>query len=260
MKLGFKAIVLMSALALPVLFGAAASARADDSHGGMVQFPNVPSGKGMLSGYLATPVKQGRYAALVVAPEWWGLTDWVKEQTGKLAAEGYVVLAVDFYGGKVASDATEAGDLSGALTQDAAITDLQAGLQYLLARQDVDRGHMAALGWGMGAGYVLRLATRESLLAAVVVNYGPLPTDPNDVQFIVSPLLGNFGAEDRGVTPADVKTFEKVLKSLGRRVDLKIYDGAGNAFENPASGSAYRPEAAADAWSRTIGFLNKTMK
>jgi carboxymethylenebutenolidase len=97
-------------------------------------------------------------------------------------------------------------------------------------------------------------------MSACIVNYGPLPTDPNDVQVIYSPVLGNFGADDHGVTPVDVRAFEKVLKNMQHRVDIKIYDGAGHAFENPASGSAYRPEAAADAWMRTIDFLNKTMK
>src|SRR5580698_1398364 len=127
MKPGLKALTAICALAASIFLGAGAVVRADDSHGEMVQFPNVQNRKGMVSGYLATPAKPGRYGGIVVAPEWWGLTDWVKEQTGKLAAEGYVVLAVDFYDGKVASDATEAGELSGALAQDVAIADLQAG-------------------------------------------------------------------------------------------------------------------------------------
>jgi carboxymethylenebutenolidase len=260
MKLEIKTIAAICALAFSVLLGATVPAHADDSHTEMVQFPKFDGAKGTVSGFLATPAKAGRYGAIVVASEWWGLTDWIKEQTRKLAAEGYVVLAVDFYDGKVTSDATEAGELSGALTQETAITDLQAALQYLLTRQDVNRSYVGAVGWGMGAGYILRMAMRESRLAALVVNYGPLPTDPNDVQVIVTPLLGNFGAQDHGVTAADARAFEKLLKSMKRQVDIKIYDGAGHAFENPASGSAYDPEAAADAWSRTIAFLGKTMK
>src|SRR5277367_525178 len=111
MKLEMKTIAAICALVFSVLLGAAVPARADDSHVEMVQFPKIAGAKGTLSGFLATPAKAGRYGAIVVAPEWWGLTDWVKEQTRKLAAEGYVVLAVDFYDGKVTSDATEASDL-----------------------------------------------------------------------------------------------------------------------------------------------------
>jgi carboxymethylenebutenolidase len=92
------------------------------------------------------------------------------------------------------------------------------------------------------------------------VNYGALPTDPNDIQQIFAPVLGNFGAEDRGITPQDVHEFEKTMQTMRRRIDLKIYDGAGHAFENPTNVNGYRPEAAADAWSRTVNFLSKTMK
>ena len=56
--------------------------------------------RGPLSGFLATPDKPGRYPALVVIHEWWGLTDWVKEETQKLAEQGYVALAVDFIAGR----------------------------------------------------------------------------------------------------------------------------------------------------------------
>ena len=252
----FAAMGVLVLLTLALLLGAA-PARAQGPHTETVQFPN---GKGTTSGFVAVPVKTGRYAAIIVAPEWFGLTDWVKEQTEKLAGEGYIVLAVDMYGGKVASDATQAGELSGALSQDTAVGDLKAAYDYLAARQDVDRGHIAAIGWGMGAGYVLRLAMRVPQLAACIVSYAPLPTDPNDVQVIYAPVLGSFGAEDHGVTPADVNAFEKTLKNLQRRVEIKIYPGAGHGFENPASGAGYNADATADVWTRTIAFLNKTMK
>ena len=50
------------------------------------------------------------------------------------------------------------------------------------------------------------------------------------------------------------------MKTAGKFADLKIYDGAGHAFENPANTQGYRPEAAADAWTRTINFLAKALK
>jgi len=92
------------------------------------------------------------------------------------------------------------------------------------------------------------------------VNYGALPTDPNDIQLIFAPVLGNFGADDRGITPNDVRAFEKTMQTMRRRIDVKIYEGAGHGFENSTNANAYRPEAAADAWTRTVAFLGKTMK
>lgn len=218
-----------------------------------------PSGKETVSGFLATPEKPGRYPGVIVIHEWWGLNDWVKEQAKKIADQGYVALAVDLYRGKTATDPNEAHELMRGLPQDRAVSDMQAAFAYLGTRKDVS-DRIGSVGWCMGGGYSLQLAIHQPHLAACVVNYGALPTDPNDIQQIIAPVLGNFGAEDRGITPADVHAFEKSLKTLGRRVDLKIYDGAGHAFENPNNQTGYRPEAAADAWARTITFLNKTLK
>jgi carboxymethylenebutenolidase len=92
------------------------------------------------------------------------------------------------------------------------------------------------------------------------VNYGALPTDPNDIQQIGAPVLGNFGGQDHGITPADVKAFQKSLTALGRYVDIKIYDDAGHAFENPNNQTGYKPADAADAWARTIAFLKKALR
>lgn len=221
---------------------------------------HFPSGKETVGGFLAAPEKPGRYPGLIVIHDWWGLTDWVKEQTQRLADQGFVALAVDLYGGKVATNATEASELSGALEHDRSVLSLMAGIVYLAGRNDVQRDRIGVVGWAMGAGYALQLAMHVPTLGACVVNYGVLPTDPNDLQNIGAPVLGNFGADDHGVTPADVQAFEKTMKTLSRRVDLKVYDGAGHSFENPNNRDDYRPEAAQDAWSRTVTFLNKSLK
>jgi carboxymethylenebutenolidase len=220
---------------------------------------HFPSGTDTISGFLAVPDKPGQYPGLVVIHEWWGLNDWVKEQTVKLAAQGYVALAVDLYRGKVATDPAEAHELMRGLPQDRAIKDLQAGFVYLAMRKDVEPGRIGSIGWCMGGGLSLQLAIHTPRLAACVVNYGSLPTDPNDIQQIFAPVLGNFGADDHGITPADVNAFEKTMKGLNRRIDVKIYDGAGHAFENPNNTTGYRPEAAADAWARTLAFLHKAL-
>ena len=239
------------------LISATVIARADPPKTETVTFP---SGKDTISGFLAIPDKPGPRPALIVIHEWWGLNDWVKEETEKLADQGYVALAVDLYRGKVAADPSEAHELMRGMPQDRAIRDLEAAYLYLAARKDVKPDRIGSIGWCMGGGLSLQLAIHVQRLAACVVNYGSLPTDPNDIQQIITPVLGNFGAEDRGITPADVAAFEKTMKAMNRRVDFKIYDGAGHAFENPNNTTGYRPEAAADAWARTLAFLHKAME
>jgi carboxymethylenebutenolidase len=223
------------------------------------QSVEFPSGKEQASGFLVVPDKPGQYPGLIVVHEWWGLNDWVKEQSEKLAEQGYVVLAVDLYRGKTAADPSEAHELMRGLPQDRAIRDMQAAYDYLAARKDVKPGRIASIGWCMGGGLALQLAIHQPRLAAVVVNYGALPTDPNDIQQIGAAVLGNFGADDKGITPADVQAFEKTMKGLNRRIDVKVYPGAGHAFENPNNTSGYRPEAAADAWKRTLAFLHSVL-
>jgi len=195
-----------------------------------------------------------------VIHEWWGLNDWVKEQAEKLAGQGYVALAVDLYRGKVATDAAQAHELMRGLPQDRGIKDLQAAMTYLATRKDVKPDRLGAIGWCMGGGFSIQLAVHDPRLRACVVNYGALPTDPNDLQQIGAAVLGNFGADDRGITVADVEAFKKAMTNAQRAFEVKIYPGAGHGFENPNNKDGYRPEAAADAWTRTINFFKSILK
>src|ERR1700684_3685084 len=137
---------IISAVFLVGLLTAILAAHAADPKTEMVKFP---SGKDTIEGYLAVPEKPGRYPAVIVIHEWWGLNDWVKEQTQKIAELGYVALAVDLYRGKTATDPNDAHELMRGLPQDRAVRDLQAGFDYLSARKDVN-GRIASIGWCMG--------------------------------------------------------------------------------------------------------------
>src|SRR5207245_5542455 len=97
--------------------------------------------------------------------------------------------------------------------------------------------------------------------AAVVAYYGAPPTDAAAIAAIKAPVLGNFGAEDKGPSPDQVAAFEAALKKAGKIIDAKIYEGAGHAFanvNNPWGG--YREAAARDAWARTTAFFAKHLK
>jgi carboxymethylenebutenolidase len=87
-----------------------------------------------------------------------------------------------------------------------------------------------------------------------------LATDPDALKKINANVLGIFGGQDRGITPDDVHKFEQQLKQLGKKVEIKIYDDAGHAFENPNNKDGYRAADATDAWKRTVGFLAMTLK
>ena len=249
-------VVFLPLLALGILaFGLALRAGAPKT-----ETVTYKSGDDTVSGYLALPDGAGKHPAIIVIHEWWGLNDWVKEQAQKYAAQGYVALAVDLYRGKVATNQDEAHILMRGLPDDRGMRDLEAAYAYLSSRPDVNAGKIGSIGWCMGGSWSIKLAVDQPKLAACVVNYGWLPSEPPLVAKIKAPVQGNFGADDQGIPPKDVKAFEAAMKGDGKIVDIKIYDGAGHAFQNPNNKQGYRPEATADASHRISGFFQKYLR
>lgn len=221
---------------------------------------SYPSGDETVKGILYTPAGKGPFPAIVVIHEWWGLNDWVKEQADKLADEGYAALAIDLYRGKVADNPASAHEIMRGVPEDRALRDLHAAVAFLQSQPNVKKDRVASIGWCMGGGYSLAVALQEPTLAATVINYGRLATDPTAIAKIHAAILGNFGGQDQGIPPDDVRKFQAALKQAGKSVDIKIYDDAGHAFENPNNKNGYRAQDAADAWQRTVNFLASTLK
>jgi len=218
------------------------------------------SGSETVQGILYTPAGKGPFPALIVIHEWWGLNDWVKEQASKLSDQGYVALALDLYRGKVATTPDMAHEIMRGVPEDRAKRDLHAAFEYLASQPQVKKDRIGAIGWCMGGGYSLDVALQEPTLAADVINYGHLATDPEALKKINAPILGLFGAQDHGIPPPDVRKFGEVLNQMGKKIEIKIYDDAGHAFENPNNKEGYREADAADAWKRTVEFLATTLK
>lgn len=249
MPVGFLGFVLLVAAAASV---PAATA----SEGVMVRYR---SGEETVEGYLVRPAGPGPFPGVVVIHEWWGLNEQTKSEARKLAAEGYVALAIDLYRGRATTDAGEAHELMRGLPEDRARRDLLAAFDYLAGRADVRGDRIGSIGWCMGGGYSLVLALAQPRLAASVIYYGRLVTDESALGRIRAPLLGLFGEEDRGIPPRSVHSFEKALRRLGKSVEVHIYPDAGHAFANSTRPS-YRAAAARDAWEKTRNFLSRHLK
>jgi carboxymethylenebutenolidase len=218
------------------------------------------SGDDTVKGILYTPTGRGPFPAIVAIHEYWGLNDWVKEQASKLSDQGYVTLAVDLYRGQVADNPDTAHQLMRALAPDRAARDLHAAFEFLESQPNVRKDRIGTIGWCMGGGYSLEVALEEPTLAACVINYGHLATDPAAIQKIHAAILGNFGAQDKGIPPADVEKFQKALQDAGKNADIKIYADAGHAFQNPNNKDGYRAEDTKDSWQRTLSFFDRTLK
>jgi carboxymethylenebutenolidase len=218
------------------------------------------SGDETVQGVLYTPAGKGPFPALVVIHEWWGLNDWVKDQAMRLADQGYITLAIDLYRSKLAKTPDEAHEIMRGVPEDRVKRDLHAAVEFLKSQSNVKKDRIGSIGWCMGGGYSLDVALQEPDLAATVINYGHLATDPEALKRINAPILCLFGAQDRGITPDDVHKFEASMKQLGKKIDVHIYDDAGHGFENENNKDGYRAADTADARKRTKEFLAMTLK
>jgi carboxymethylenebutenolidase len=182
------------------------------------------SGDESVHASIYTPPGKGPFPALIVVHEWWGLNDWVKEQASKLSDQGYVALAVDLYRGKVATTPDQAHEIMRGVPEDRAKRDLHAAFEFLSVQPNVKKDRIGSIGWCMGGGYALDVALQEPALATAVINYGHLATDPEALKKINAPILGLFGAQDRGITPDDVHKFRGGARQDGqenRRKNLR---------------------------------------
>jgi carboxymethylenebutenolidase len=216
------------------------------------------------SGYLVYPVlnpnnNTQKLPAVVMIHEWWGLNDNIKDMANMLAKEGYVVLAVDLYG-EVATDPGRAMELSSSVRNnpEEAVANMQGAVNYLGSLENVNSSRIASLGWCFGGGQSLQLAlnSEEHPLAATVIYYGNLVNGTESLSKIKWPVLGIFGDQDQSIPVDSVMQFEQALNEIGITNEIYIYPGVGHAFANP-SGDNYAPKETADAWKKTLVFLEK---
>lgn len=209
--------------------------------------------------YLSLP--EGAKAPLpgvVVIHEWWGLNDHIRHFTDRLAADGYAALAVDLYGGKVATTPEEAMATMKKADDATAVKILTAAHRFLAEDSRVKASKRGVIGWCFGGGWSLQQAIMQPDLDAAVIYYGRLETDPKVLAKIHAPVMGVFGNEDEGIPPAAVDAFAKAMKDAGKSLELYRYD-APHAFANPSSGN-YDTKAAEDAFGHVRAFLGKRLK
>jgi carboxymethylenebutenolidase len=231
--------------------------------GAAVKGSNVSfkSGDADVKGYLAVPEGKGPFPAVVVIQEWWGLTDWIKQNARHFAEQGYVALAPDLYRGKVAKDPKTAMKLMKGLPRDRAQRDLKAAVSYLAKHEKVNKDRIGSIGWCMGGGYSLSLALADERVTACAICYGRVVTSSEALKPLHATILGVFGKKDEGIPPEQVAEFKDALKKAGKKVEgIHEYD-AGHGFMRPGkSNRAYNAREAKAAWKVIDKFFAKTLK
>lgn len=225
------------------------------------QNTTFPSGSGEAHGYLALPAS-GTGPGVIVIQEWWGLTDHIAGIADRLAGEGFVALAPDLFGGRVAHDAEEAGQLMSELPVDRSAQELGGAVDFLLQHPAVSSSTVGAVGFCMGGGFVLLLAAQQGdKVSAAVPFYGVGPAVPQTYGGITAAVQGHYGTQD-DFYPADQAREQErqIREESGADVHFYFYD-AGHAFHNDANLlGTYAPEDARTAWDRTVAFLREKVR
>ncbi len=218
------------------------------------------SNGGQAHGYLAVPAS-GSGPGVIVIQEWWGLTDHIVDIADRLAAEGFVALAPDLFGGKTTHDSDEAGKLMSELPVDKAAQDLAGAVDFLLDHEAVTSSKVGAVGFCMGGGFVLMLAAQQGdRIGAAVAFYGVGPAVPSQYAGITAAVQGHYGERDDFYPVDDARALEgRIRADSGADVEFFYYP-AGHAFHNEENLlGTYDQDSAELAWQRTVGFLKSRL-
>ncbi len=206
---------------------------------------------------LATPAGDGKVGAVIVVHEWWGLNDDIRGLCDRLAAEGYLALAVDLYGGEVATEAEEAMRLVTEMKTATAMTVVGGAQKYLTAHPR-SNGKVAVTGFCLGGGIAIAAACTVSGITCGIPFYGLPIVDFQTFSEKTPPLLGHYAQVDGHVTPERVRAVHDKALAAGAKFELHFYEGP-HAFMRRADASVYHPASAELAWSRTLAFLKQQL-
>lgn len=230
---------------------------------------DVPGTSTRLRGYLARPSTPGPWPGVVVLHELFGQDDVARRQADRLAAAGYLALLPDLFSDGGALRCLKATFAALKAQRGRAFQDIEASRTWL-AGQGECTGRVGVIGFCMGGAFALLAATRG--FDASSVNYGPLPEHPDSALEGACPIVGSYGARDRGLRGA-AATLGATLSWLGVEHDVKEYPTANHSFLNDApngpvvlrpllkvAGIGPDPVAAADAWRRIEDFFARYLR
>jgi carboxymethylenebutenolidase len=239
-----------------------------------VSWVDIPVNGQPMEGYLTQPEASGRYPAVVVIQEIWGVNSHIQSVTDRLPSQGYVGLAPAIFHreGRMTLGLYEEMQTAlarlGQCSDANIVADVQAAVAYLQAQPFVDPQRIGIVGFCFGGRVSYLSACTVPDLKAAVVFYGgrilqPLggsgPAPIEQTATINMPVLGLFGETDQNPSPADVAQITAELQRHDKTYEFHMYPGCGHGFHCDGRAS-YRHEAARDAWTKTIAWFDKNLK
>lgn len=232
------------------------------------------SGGFALPAFIARPANGKAAPVIVVVHEIFGVHEWVRDICRRFAHAGYYAIAPDLFARE--GDATKIADvkqLFGTIVSKTPDRQVLADIDATYAWAGGHGGNAARRGitgfcWG---GRIVWLYTAHAAdLDAGVAFYGRLVTDKTALQPLSAveeaaklraPVLGQYGANDKGIPPADVEAMRAALKAAGKSPpdSITVYEGADHGFMADYRPS-YNPAAASVAWDATLGWFGRYVK
>lgn len=240
-----------------------------DSNGLQTGDARIKVGSEEMPAYFARPAGNAKAPVIIVAMEIFGLHEYIKGVTRRLAKLGAFAVAPDYYFRKGA-DLTKIADVKDLLPivnakPDAELlADLDATVAWA-ASQGGDVARLGIIGFCRGGRNVWEYAAHSGALKAGVAFYGPLvdPSNPlwpkSPTQLapdMKAPVLGLYGGADTGIPVAQVEQFKAALEQNKKTAEFKIYPEAPHGFHADYRGS-YRKDAAEDAWKQAQAWFRK---
>lgn len=220
----------------------------------MITF-GIPGG-GTARAALALPDGSDKHGAIVIAHEWWGLNEEIQKQAERFAAEGFLALAVDLYGGQVTDDAARAMELSSSVKTMEAMKVIEGAVNTLSAHPR-SNGRIGVTGFCLGGAMTLAAAANVEGLSAALPFYGTPKDEFLHVDRMKMPIQGHYAKDDPFVSAERAAAIRDRVNAAGGRMEVFFYDG-GHAFmrDDP---STYHEASAKLAWSRAIAFLRENL-
>ena len=207
-----------------------------------------------ITGYLARPIAEGTYPAVMICHENRGLTDHIRDVARRFAKAGYAALAVDLLSREGGTATLDRDAVPGLLTDagiERHVSDFAAAYDYLQAQEFVETDRIGMNGYCFGGGVTWASATQIPLKAAAPF-YGPAP-DLEQVPNITAAVLGVYAELDERIN-GGIEPLEAALDAAGVTYEIKIYPGVDHAFNND-TGERYVEEQALQAWDDMLAWF-----
>lgn len=191
-----------------------------------------------------------------VIHEWWGLNDYIKQESEKIAKTlGNVnVIAIDLYDKKVATNRDSAGKYMQSVKSERAEAIIKGALSYIGSKANI-----ATIGWCFGGGWSMQaslLAGKQS--KACVMYYGMPEEKMEKIKTLNAPVFFVWPTQDQWINKDMVAKFEGNMKAAKKSLEVKSYN-ADHAFANP-SNPKYSKEFADEAFKYATDFIKKNLK